>query len=117
MNGSKSAQLLLTVKCDHCGIEVSAEIERIRIHLNKCSKRHKISTPIKIQKSASITSSPLENNASTSAANYEKQDNNEVSVSTPTLSFIRLKMLSDYTVKTTNSQKHNLVLKEANFLF
>ena len=60
------------VKCDHCGIEVSAKIERIGIHLNKCLKRHKNSTPIKIQNSSSITLLPLENNASNSAANYEK---------------------------------------------
>ena len=76
------------VKCSHFGIEVSAKIERNRIHLNKYSKRHKNSTPIKIQNNSSITS-PLENNESTSAANSEKQKNNEVSVSTSTVSFKR----------------------------
>ena len=50
--------------------------------------------------------SPLENNASTSAANNEKQDSNKVTVSASTILFKRQNMLSDYTVKITNSQKH-----------
>ena len=99
------------VKCDHCGIEVRAKIEKIRILLNKCLKRHKNSVPIKIQISANITSLPLENNVSTSAASYEKQDSNEVSVSTSTVSFKRRKTLSDYTVKITNSQKTTWIWK------
>lgn len=106
------------VKCDHCGTEISAKIERIRVHLNKCSKKDVLctQTQIQFQDNANVTSSlETETQPTTSvSATYEKLGLGKDSTAPPVK---RQKLMSDFTIKTTNLQKCNLDLKVAKFFY
>lgn len=99
------------VKCDHCGIEISSKVERVRTHLSKCPKRRVTCNPVQFQENAST--SGLETLPTSSAIHCEKQDSNGDSAPL----FKRQKLLSDFAIKTTNHQKSDLDLKVAKFFY
>ena len=86
-------------RCKHCGIEVSSKIERLRVHLKKCA--HYVA----------VTSS--EDDPPTKKLCTEESDD----VTAPSCSQTKQSSMEEYTIKTSDAQKHGLDRLVANFFY
>src|SRR5215469_8505426 len=116
------------VKCKHCNNEISNKIERIKAHLNKCSK---------IEKSRNISEAPSESDCSEGQAdtshtsdtslgsiNLDKDVQASTSTSASSVqswlgkSTIKVqRKLSEYVLTTSNAQKEDIDKKIARFFY
>lgn len=91
------------VTCNHCGDQISAKIERIRAHLNKCTK-----------KVVSNTSTSFVQ-ACNEVEDVQLQTDHNTGCDEP--KFKRQRTMSEFAIKTTERQKSILDLKVAKFFY
>jgi hypothetical protein len=101
----------LSVQCDHCLQKISAKIERVRNHLEKCKDRQKNKEPEPRPSSSmsNISSLSMESDVSLS-------EGSSASSSTPAKKF-KAGSLKDFVVKTSHGQKDALDKQVARFFF
>src|SRR5215469_14457159 len=123
------------VKCKHCNNEISNKIERIKAHLNKCSK---------IEKSRNISEAPSESSEAPSESDCSEGQADTSHTSDTSLGSINLdkdvqaststsassvqswlgkstikvqRKLSEYVLTTSNAQKEDIDKKIARFFY
>lgn len=110
---TKSETISNKVICNHCECEISAKVERIRNHLNKCLKR---SSPTPTPSTAASTSSGVSNALLTVDSLMQEicsSNNNSDSSSNPK----RQKTMSEFTIKTSENKKAELDVTVAKFFY
>lgn len=116
------------VECKYCKLEISAKIERIKVHLNKCEQRkiqQTTGTPTStsvVQCSSDILGSD-ESETSTSFSDHScpstsRSVKNKLLYDLSNQSVVKRQMLmGDFTIKTTPQQKEVLDIKIAKFFY
>jgi hypothetical protein len=96
--------------CNHCKMEISAKIERIRAHLSKCLKRCNSKNNVLLNNVSDLASDESTSRIFPS----ETERNNEISIGCKNK---RQRMMNDYSVSTSDILKHSLDLKVAKFFY
>lgn len=110
------------VICKHCNSEVSAKIERIRVHLHKCPKRTQFSRSLELEVDyePSMTSSTMVRSRDSVALASPSSSSSSVTVTEQEISTPAKRKqtsMGDFAIKTTHKQKEHLDYVIAKFFY
>ena len=109
----------ITVKkvvCKHCNLEVSAKIERIKLHLTKCLQYNSVASAEEMTNEDDM--SVIDDNESSSVSTQASGDRGSVSSASETSKKRNIQpSMSSFTVKTSPNLKESLDIKVAKFFY
>jgi len=124
---SEVPNVINKVTCDHCTEVISAKIERIRVHFQKCLKRKenvsspdtknisRLVIPVTSMAGCSTTSDESHNSISRDEENLTLDV--PLAASTPAKGFKRQKTLSSFVITTTTLEKDQIDIQLAKFFY